>query len=140
MKRIVILLAVVVLLLGFTVSAAFADSPVQSAAEQYFAGGTKNMKAADLYANLNDGDTSNDPFLVDIRAAADFANGHIKGATNIAGKDLFTADNLAKLPKDKSIVRELLHRPDCQPDGRRVADDGLRRLQHSLWHPLLGHE
>ncbi len=104
MKRIVILLSVVALLLGFTAGAAFADGPVQAAAEKYFAGGTKNIKAADLYANLNDGDASNDPYLLDIRAAADFANGHIKGATNIAGKELFTADNLAKLPKDKAIV------------------------------------
>lgn len=104
MKRIIVLLSIVVLLLAFTGSAALADSPVQAAAEQYFAGGTKNMKAADLYANLNDGDTSNDPFLLDIRAAADFANGHINGATNIAGKDLFTAENLAKLPTDKPIV------------------------------------
>lgn len=104
MKRIIPLLSIVVLLLGLTVSAAFADGPVQAAAEQYFSGGTKNMKAADLYANLNDGDASNDPFLLDIRAAADFANGHIKGATNIAGKELFTAANLALLPKDKAIA------------------------------------
>lgn len=104
MKRLILIVSIVVLLLGFTAGAAFADSPVQAAAEKYFAGGTKNMKAADLYANLNDGDTSNDPFLLDIRAAADFANGHIKGATNIPGKELFTAENLAKLPKDKAIV------------------------------------
>lgn len=104
MKRTALILSIVVLLLGFSAGAVFADSPVQAAAEQYFAGGTKNMKAADLFATLNDGDTSNDPFLLDIRAAADFANGHIKGANNIAGKDLFTADNLAKLPKDQPIV------------------------------------
>ena len=42
--------------------------------------------------------------MVDIRAAADYANGHIPGAINIVGKDLFTTDGLAKLPKDKQIV------------------------------------
>jgi rhodanese-related sulfurtransferase len=104
MKRFILVLSIVAVLLGFTAGAAFADSPVQAAAEKYFAGGTKTIKAADLYANLNDGDASNDPFLLDIRAAADFANGHIKGATNIAGKELFVADKLAQLPKDKQIV------------------------------------
>lgn len=104
MKRFFVSLSVVVLMLGLSISAAFAEGPVQAAAEAYFAGGAKTIKAADLFANLNDGDTSNDPFRVDIRAAADYANGHIPGAINIAGKDLFNAENLAKLPKDKAIV------------------------------------
>lgn len=104
MKRFVLLFSVIVLLLSFTASAAFADGPVQAAAESYFAGGAKTIKAADLFANLNDGDASNDPFRVDIRAAEDFANGHVPGAINIPGKELFSAENLAKLPKDKAIV------------------------------------
>lgn len=106
MKRLALFALLVVMLVSVIAPAALAQSgnPVQVAAETYFAGGTKNIKAADLFANLNDGDTSNDPFRVDIRAAADYANGHIPGAINIAGKDLFTAENLAKLPKDKQIV------------------------------------
>ena len=62
------------------------------------------IKAADLYANLNDGDASNDPFMVDIRAPEDYAIGHMPGAINIPVKVLFTADGLAKLPKEKQIV------------------------------------
>lgn len=106
MKRFAFLALVVVMLFSAMAPAVFAadGNPVQAAAEQYFSGGTKNIKAADLYANLNDGDKSNDPFMVDIRAAADYANGHIPGAINIAGKELFTAENLAQLPKDKQIV------------------------------------
>ena len=106
MKRFALLALLVIVLFSVIAPAALAQdgNPVQAAAQEYFSGGTKNMKAADLYANLNDGDTSNDPFMVDIRAAADYANGHIPGAINIAGKDLFTADGLAKLPKDKQIV------------------------------------
>lgn len=97
-------LFVVLALLSLTVSSAFAAGPVQTAAETYFAGGTKNIKAADLFANLNDGDTSNDPFRIDIRQAADYEKGHIPGAINMPGGSLFTAENLAKLPKDKPIV------------------------------------
>ncbi len=106
MKRLTMLALVVIMLFSVMAPAVLAadGNPVQAAAEKYFSGGTKNMKAADLYANLNDGDKTNDPVMADIRAAADYANGHIPGAVNIAGKDLFTADNLAKLPKDKSVV------------------------------------
>ena len=106
MKRFALLALLVIVLFSVIAPAALAQSgsPVQVAAEQYFAGGTKNIKAADLYANLNDGDASNDPFMVDIRAPEDFANGHIPGAVNIPGKVLFTAAGLAKLPKDKQIV------------------------------------
>jgi rhodanese-related sulfurtransferase len=106
MKRLALFALLVIMLFSVMAPAALAqsDNPVQAAAQQYFSGGTKNIKAADLYANLNDGDPSNDPFMVDIRAAADYANGHIPGAINIAGKDLFTAEGLAKLPKDRQIV------------------------------------
>ncbi len=104
MKRLVSLTLLVVLLLSLTASTVLAAGPVQTAAEKYFAGGTKNIKGADLYANLNDGDKTNDPYLIDIRAAADYANGHIPGAVNMTAKDLFSADGLAKLPKNKQIV------------------------------------
>lgn len=104
MKRIFVILSVVVLMLGLSISAAFAEGPVQAAAEAYFAGGTKNIRAADLFANLNDGDTSNDPFRVDIRQAVDYDKGHIPGAINMPGGTIFTPENLAKLPKDRAIV------------------------------------
>ena len=106
MKRLTLLALLVILLFGIAAPAALAQdgNPVQAAAQGYFEGGTKNIKAADLYANLNDGDASNDPFMVDIRAPEDFANGHIPGAVNIPGKVLFTTDGLAQLPKDKQIV------------------------------------
>ncbi|MGD9147035.1 MAG: rhodanese-like domain-containing protein, partial [Anaerolineae bacterium] len=40
----------------------------QAAADAYFSGGTKNISAADLYDNLNDGDTSNDPTIISVRS------------------------------------------------------------------------
>ena len=58
-----------------------------------------NIKAPDLYALLNDGDTSNDPYIVSCRSAADYANGHIPGAVHF---DSFA--KLPSLPKDEDIV------------------------------------
>ncbi|MCU0508237.1 MAG: rhodanese-like domain-containing protein [Anaerolineae bacterium] len=104
-KALFTVLAVIVIASLFAMpAAAQTPNPVQEAAEKYFAGGTKNIQAKDLFANLNDGDASNDPFMVDIRAPEDFANGHIKGAVNITGKALFTPEGLAQLPRDKQIV------------------------------------
>ena len=42
--------------------------------------------------------------MIDIRAAADYANGHMPGAINVDPKVLFTPAELAKLPKGKQIV------------------------------------
>ncbi len=80
------------------------DSTVAGAAEAYFANGTRNIAASDLFDNLNDGDTSNDPFLVDVRKAEDYAAGHIPGAVNMNAAEMFSAENLAKLPPDQPIV------------------------------------
>lgn len=62
------------------------------------------MKAENLYANLNDGDSSNDPFILSVRKAEDYAAGHIPGAINIGIADLFCKENLDRLPTDKQIV------------------------------------
>ena len=135
MKRLALFTLLVILLFSIIAPAALAQSgnPVQVAAEQYFAGGTKNIKATDLYANLNDGDTSNDPFMVDIRAAADFAKGHMPGAINIASKDLFTAENLAKLPKDRQIVVNCY---SGQTASQTTA--GLRMMGYDAYNLLYG--
>ena len=62
------------------------------------------MKAGDLYALLNDTDTSNDPFVLSIRSSSQYAVGHIAGAVNIGMSDLFTDENMALLPDDDSLI------------------------------------
>jgi rhodanese-related sulfurtransferase len=57
-----------------------------------------------LYENLTDGDDSNDPFIVSVRDAEAYANGHIPGAYNIPLPTLADPANLAKLPIDQPIV------------------------------------
>jgi len=77
---------------------------VQAAADAYFGGGTKNISAADLFDNLNDGDTSNDPFILSQRSAEDYAKGHIPGAVQIPTSELFIAASLTSLPDNQPIV------------------------------------
>ena len=78
---------------------------VEAAAAAYYPGGFKALKASDVYANLNDGDKTNDPVIIDVRSAEHYAAGHIPGAVNMdAKKKMFATAELAKLPKGKQIV------------------------------------
>ena len=77
---------------------------VVGAAEAYFSGGPKTIQAADLYENLNDGDAENDPYIISLRSAEDYAKGHVPGAVNMDVKAMFTAENLATIPSDKDVV------------------------------------
>jgi rhodanese-related sulfurtransferase len=102
MKKFAVLNLVLVLslLLG---TVAFAQD-VLTDANGYFSGGTKNITADVVYENLNDGDDSNNPYIVSVRSKEDYDKGHIPGAVWMDAKTLFTTDNLATLPTDKQIV------------------------------------
>lgn len=62
------------------------------------------MKAQDLFDNLNDGDTSNDPFIISVRSPDHYAIGHIPGAINIPWTQVALEENLAKIPTDRMVV------------------------------------
>ena len=78
--------------------------PILDAAAAYFGEGFKLITAEVVYENLNDGDESNDPFIVDIRKAEDYEMGHLPGAMNISGGALFAPEGLSELPTDGQIV------------------------------------
>jgi rhodanese-related sulfurtransferase len=61
------------------------------------------VSADSVFDVLNDGDDSNDPFIVSVRAPDDYALGHIPGAINIPWAAIAKPENLAKLPADKPI-------------------------------------
>jgi rhodanese-related sulfurtransferase/uncharacterized protein YceK len=65
---------------------------------------TPTISADALYENLTDGDESNDPLIISVRAPEIYAVGHIQGAVNIPWKTIADPDNLAKLPMDRQIV------------------------------------
>ncbi len=77
---------------------------VLEAAAAYFPDGMKLITAEAVYENLNDGDDSNDPIILDIRKPEDYEQGHVLGAVNIGAGALFSAETLATLPTDKQIV------------------------------------
>jgi rhodanese-related sulfurtransferase len=81
-----------------------AQSSPQEAANAYFSQGPRTIGAADLYENLNDGDPENDPTIISLRSAEDYAKGHIPGAVHMSVTELFTADNLATIPPDRQVV------------------------------------
>lgn len=62
------------------------------------------IAAADLFDVLNDGDDSNDPFILSVRKPEDYAIGHIPGAVNIPWTQVALEENLRKLPTDRKIV------------------------------------
>ncbi len=62
------------------------------------------ITAPAVHANLNDGFSGNDPYILDVRGADDYAKGHVPGAHNIGWRDVCKEENLATLPTNKQIV------------------------------------
>jgi rhodanese-related sulfurtransferase len=109
MKKLAVLNLVLVLslLLG---SVAMAQEPsgdfgvIQRTADAALDGWSPVISADALFENLNDGDTSNDPFIVSVRAPDAYEMGHIPGAINIPWKQIAKSESLALLPTDQPIV------------------------------------
>jgi rhodanese-related sulfurtransferase len=77
---------------------------ISEAAATHLAGVTATMAASALYTTINDGNTANDPFILDVRSTTDFAAGHIAGAVNVPFKDIAKTGNAGIYPADKQIV------------------------------------
>jgi len=58
----------------------------------------------ELYDQIMDADARIEPFIVDVRSPAEYAQGHIKGAANIYWKDITGQENLRRMPPDRRIV------------------------------------
>lgn len=78
---------------------------ISEAADAYLSSGkSPNITAQKLFNVLNDGDSGNDPFVLSVRSASQYAKGHIASAINIPWREVAKQENLAKLPKDGQIV------------------------------------
>ncbi len=75
-----------------------------AAAQGFLADWTPTMGADALFENLSDGDESNDPFVLSVRAPDAYALGHVEGAYNIPWKAIAAPESLAMLPTDEQIV------------------------------------
>jgi rhodanese-related sulfurtransferase len=89
---------------GYPVEGEGGDVSFLEGAAAYFGEGYQLITAEALYENLNDGDESNDPVILDIRKAEDYAVGHVPGAVNMSGGVVFSEETLAALPADGQIV------------------------------------
>ncbi|MCD6322308.1 MAG: hypothetical protein J7L77_04715 [Clostridiales bacterium] len=99
MKRLLLLLLVAAMV--FTAVGCSSGTSVEDAATNYFAEypGSRIVTAADLFAKMDAGD---DPFILSIRQADDFAKGHVKGAYLASwGTDL--ASKVSMLPIDETV-------------------------------------
>ena len=75
------------------------------ALDDYLSSGPAPVIAAqDLFDNLNDGDTSNDPVVISVRSNAHYQIGHIPGAINIPWKEIAYTSSLAKITAGKDVV------------------------------------
>jgi len=68
------------------------------------AGAGVNISISDLYNLLTDGDTSNDPYIMDFRSATIYAERHIIGAVNVTYDTLVALVNDGTIPIDRPIV------------------------------------
>jgi len=84
-----------------------ASDPLEAIVEecnQLFDGGTKNISANDVFANINDGNADNNPFLLCYWAEGPYNLGHIPGSFRFEPGTLGYLENLKYLPTDKQIV------------------------------------
>jgi rhodanese-related sulfurtransferase len=77
---------------------------IQTACYNYASGSHGDISATDLYALITDGDPDNDPIIVSVRSAEQYAKGHIPGAVNIPLTDIAKTENLQKLDPGRLIV------------------------------------
>lgn len=115
MNKIMTVVIVVVLIMSMVLFTMFepdsigaqgaSDQDILGATQDYLASGKNSMITAEaLYANLNDGYTGNDPYILDVRSDAAYEAGHIPGAVHIAWRSVFTSENVSLLPMNKQIV------------------------------------
>ena len=89
-----------------TANATSADASgiARAACDEYASAGFKNIKADDLYSLITDDDPANDPLIVSVRGAEDYAKGHVPGAINIPLAGIGKEENLQKLDPSREIV------------------------------------
>jgi len=63
-----------------------------------------NTTIATMFPVLNDGNASNDPYIIDWRSGTDYATGHIKNAVNMSITTLVDKVTDGTIPKDKTIL------------------------------------
>ena len=110
-KRMSTIIAVLVIASMILPGLAMAQEPtedfetVRMTIEEWLATSPKAVVTVDeVFENLNDGDESNDPFIVSVRSPEHYELGHVPGAINIPWKTIAKPESLEQLPTDQPIV------------------------------------
>jgi rhodanese-related sulfurtransferase len=78
---------------------------VRMTIEEWLATSPKPVVTVDeVFENLNDGDESNDPFILSVRSPEHYELGHVPGAVNIPWRTIAKPESLEQLPTDQPIV------------------------------------
>jgi rhodanese-related sulfurtransferase len=78
---------------------------ILAAANAYLGSGDgATITAQTLFDNINDGDDTNDYYVISVRSASHYALGHIPGAINIPWRDITELESLHKIPPDATIA------------------------------------
>lgn len=88
----------------FVCGAGSVEAAISEECNEQFDGGLKTISANDLYANINDGNAVNNPFLLCYWAETPYNAGHIPGSYRFEPGSLGLEENLKYLPVDKQIV------------------------------------
>lgn len=76
-----------------------------AAANAYLqSGDSPTLSAQSLYDNMQDGDATNDYFVVSVRSKSHYDLGHVPGAINIPWKEVTMVDRLKKIPPEAKIA------------------------------------
>ncbi|MBD3287742.1 hypothetical protein GF337_02965 [candidate division KSB1 bacterium] len=117
-RLIVLMLVLAVALVGITGCDKSSSEPeavnefdlVSAVGDQYYTNYTTasgegvNVRITAVFDILTDGDTSNDPFIIDCRQPADYNDKHIIGAVNITPGNLVSKIEDGTIPKDRKIL------------------------------------
>jgi rhodanese-related sulfurtransferase len=110
-KRISTIIAVLVIASMILPGLAMAQEPtedfetVRTAIEEWLATSPKPVVTVDaVFENLNDGDESNDPFILSVRSPDHYELGHVPGAENIPWRTIAKPESLEQLPTDQPIT------------------------------------
>jgi rhodanese-related sulfurtransferase len=110
-RRLSTLIAVLVIASMILPGLAMAQEPtedfetVRMAIEEWLATSPAPVITVDaLFENLNDGDESNDPFVLSVRSPEHYELGHVPGAVNIPWRTIAKPESLEQLPTDQPIV------------------------------------
>jgi rhodanese-related sulfurtransferase len=111
LKRISIIIALLIILSLTLSGTVLAQEPtgdfevVRSKIAEWLATSPKPAITVDaVFENMNDGDASNDPFILSVRRPEHYELGHVPGAVNIPWTQIAKPESLAQLPTDKPIV------------------------------------